>query len=513
MTDSALATSPARWRRWGAVFIACWALALATHTSGLVNPVHCDYSTWLRVAQDWHAGHALYGGVAFDNKNPTVFLVVGLIGWKEPAISLYVAETLFAAFAGSILFLALLRTKPRVALLAPMFLIAWSGTSQTFVQGQTTETAALWCDVIAISCAVLAARSGSLKLVAVSGVFAFLAFSARIPCALHVVAYWPIIVRAHRRLDRRKTLQLMAVFAGSFLAAFLAMYLLARADGYWDRFVDVTRYNFKYGAIDRIPMSTSLFRAAKVLARTGLFNPLMVLLVIFSLVLFGKRTNQPQRSTRYWMAIAITWLIAAVVAAYPGGRHYLHYYHGLWAPLSLIAAIGLGEFSRKRPTKNATRIVLRGVLVISVTVAVMQNLYGFAQWKFAKLNGSDHQTPILDAAAFLDESTDDDTPVAMYVWLDNAELYWRVRRESGTSPIPQVLTEDRLEVWSQYVIEHKTPLIVVDPSFDSRESDSEHFHQLKQVLIDDYVEIRRFGDMRFLARRDSRFADAAVEMR
>lgn len=504
MTGTALGQSSTRGRHWAAVFAAGWLLALATHTSGLVNPVHCDYSTWLRVAQDWNAGQTLYGET-FDNKNPTVFLVVGLLGWSNPAVSLYFAETLFAAFTASILFLALRRTAPRAALLAPMLLIAWSGTATTFVQGQTTETMALWCDVLAISCAVLAVRNASLGLVAVSGIFAFLAFSARIPCVIHIVAYWPIITRTNRRHGRRRTIQLMGVFAASFLGALLALYLHGQFDGYWDRFVDVTQYNLQYGAVDRIPMSASLLGTVKVLARIELANPLMVLLAVLSLPVLIRPTGKRPAGGRFWTAIAFTWLIAAVVGAYPGGRHYLHYYHTLWAPLSLIAALGLSEFSKNPKTRPAARSLIRAVAITVVGLAVLQNAYGIGKWASNRHTAADRQQPVIEAAEYLQQLTDADTPVALDLWLDNAELYWRVRRESGTFPIPQVLPGPKLKEWSKYVLENNVPILVVGPSFDARETDVEDFHRLKRSLGSEYVKIRQIGQVRFFARRGSRF--------
>eukprot|EP00913_Durusdinium_trenchii_P023342 g21920.t1 len=465
--------------------------------------------TWLRVAEDWRAGYELYG-IAFDNKNPTVFLTVGLISGANPAASHYFAETLFAAYAATMLFLALRRTAPRAAMLAPMLLIVWSGTSATFVHGQTTESAALWCDVVAVSAAVLSARNRSRSLMAISGLFAFLAFSARIPCAIHVVAYWPIVLLSWRRNGPRETWLLAAVFAGSFLAALSVVYIHGRVDGYWEGFLDVTRHNLQYGAVDRIPVTTSLIRAAKVLAQIGIANPMMVLLVIFSATTLTSRGARILRGSRFWIAIAITWLLAAVVAAYPGGRHYYHYYHPIWAPLSLIASIGLAAFARNRITRAASRLLIRAVVVTSIGLAVVQNLYGIGKWASTRGTERDPHKPVLDATAFLKGKTNADTPVAMYVWLDNAELYWRVRRESGTYPIPQVLPNDRLEIWSQHVLQKNVPLLIVDTSFLTRETDSKTFQLLKQRLKIDFVEIKQFGTLRIFARRDSRFAKAPV---
>lgn len=498
------AGQPSLPRRWAVMFAACWALALATHTSGLVQPVHCDYSTWLRVAQDWHAGKPLYGE-AFDNKNPTVFLTVGLLGWSRPAWSLYLAETLIAALAASILFVAVSRTAPRAAVLAALFLVVWTGTSATFVQGQTTETMALWADVLAVSLTVLAVRNHSYRLAAVAGLFAFYAFSVRIPAVLHLVAYWPIVVFADRRLGRQRMLRLVAVFAAGFLAGLLALYVHGRVDGYWDRFVDVTRYNFQYGAIDRVPLSASLISAAKVVTRLGLANSIMVLLVAAGLAAFGSRTRK-LRGEGLWLAVGTTWLCAALLAAFPGGRHYEHYYHPIWAPLSLIAALGCGtltrNFSRRADRRRFTWIVIGSV----VGLAVAQNLYGLGKAWTARRAGDTAEAHIAEATAYLKPKKNDGIPIAMYVWLENAELYWRTAAESGTYPIPQVLPDDRLEVWSRFVIDQKIPLLVVDASFDDRKTGSRAFEELRNMLGSTYVEIRRIGTIRIYAHQQHPFA-------
>ncbi|GAB4148519.1 MAG: hypothetical protein Tsb009_22350 [Planctomycetaceae bacterium] len=295
----------------------------------------------------------------------------------------------------------------------------------------------------------------------------------------------------------------MTAFVGSFLFGVLLMFVYGKVDGHWDRFLDVTRYNFQYGAIDRIPFSTSLIGALKILAKLAIDSELCVFLVVLTYIPMSVRGRgeDPEGSEfLVWKRVGGLWLIASIVGAFPGGRHYLHYYHVLWGPLSLLAAYGLMRIRRGDTEWFGSRKIQYTLVGTVVTLAVLQNAYGIGKWYVTRNQETNSRRRVMEIAKALRELTEADTPVAMYVWLDHAELYWRVPRNSGTYSIPHVLPDSRLEEWAREILSSKIPFLVIDESFETRSSSGKQFQKLKQVLQKDYREIRRFGSVRIFQR-------------
>ena len=170
-----------------------WALyllaTLTSHASGLWQPMHVDFSCWLRIERDWCGSRAL--PETYDKKSPWVYRLVQLIDSPQPELSCYLAESVVAATV-AVLFCAALRPAfPRIAPLAPLLLILWSGTSETFYGAQTIEAFAMWCDVAAISLLALAVHRQLPAWAFAAGACAFLAASLRQPVTIHAVAWIP----------------------------------------------------------------------------------------------------------------------------------------------------------------------------------------------------------------------------------------------------------------------------------------------------------------------------------
>jgi hypothetical protein len=481
-------------------FLLFWLCAAATHASGLVQPMHCDYSTWVRVTRDWDEGKTLYVET-YDNKQPTLFLFVRLIDSSRPAVSQYVAETLLAALGALVLRAALLQTLPAVANLVPVLVIVWSGTSETFAGGQTTEAIALWLDVAGLSMGVLAARRASAPLAAAAGLLFFLAVSFRIPCAMHAVAYLPPLWMAASRHTRRAAARLSAALVGGVVGGFLLVYWHAQAGGYWSAFVEVFQRNLQYGALQLGSLPGSLLEGGKVLLRLGIDNTAAVVLVAITLMVVVPAWRRLGESERLWLAIGTLWMIAAVVGAFPGGRHYPHYYHVLWAPWGLLAALWVPGLQRLRGgwSPAIARRVVSAVLAAVVLMAIAENAYEVGKW----LSGGRERTVRIERVAEeLRRRTDADAPLPMYVWLDWAELYWRVPRPAVKWSVPQVLPDEMLDRWAEGVLKTRPPMIVYDASFEAREAESPHLERLREVLRRDYQVICRADDLRVVARRD-----------
>ena len=219
------------------IFLLFWCLAIATHMGGwgpygagpggLGRPMHVDYSIRLRVAHDWGRGLKLYQET-YENTQPTVFLFMRLVDSSRPDVSHYLAETFLAAVAATALHRALRRTIPTCAAAAPIVLVAWSGMAPSFYGGQITEAIALWFDVIAVSCSVLCLRTGRATPALISGVSFFLMVSFRVPCALHGLAYLPIVWALFRAHGARRGAFLVLCFCGGVAVSLSALYVHAR---------------------------------------------------------------------------------------------------------------------------------------------------------------------------------------------------------------------------------------------------------------------------------------------
>ncbi len=167
---------------------------LATHFLWLIVPLPSDLDIFIRVARDWAAGATLYVDT-YDIKLPTVYGLVRLLDSSNPALTWYLAETVYMTIAATALFAAMRRAAPIAAFVPPMLMIAWTGTMGT---GQQTEAVALALDVTALSLCAIAARTGRWWLGSVAGACVALMVSFRPPTLLHLVAYAPVLWVAYR---------------------------------------------------------------------------------------------------------------------------------------------------------------------------------------------------------------------------------------------------------------------------------------------------------------------------
>jgi hypothetical protein len=488
-------------------FIFCWSVALATHFSGLYQPMHTDWSTRLRVARDWRGGAALYRET-YCNTQPVVYLWILLIDSSRPELSVYVAESTLAALSATVFCVALRRELPRAASVAPLLLIAWSGTSTTFYGGQITEAPALWCDVLALSCFALAARHGRVWLAALAGGLFCLTVGFRIPAVLNCVAWLPLLAQSARRQGFGRAIGLLLTAMLAAGGVLFALYVHGRWDGYWADFVTVLERNLRYGAIDRLPPSASLFEALRTMARILIQNSAAPVLATASLALLLSRARSLRRRQRTWLTVGLLWLSAALASAFPGGRHYDHYYHVCWAPISLISVMWLdniGVLTRGAADRRLPRVSFLswGLTAGVIGVAVLFNTYGAAK-AYRDLRAGTHRwSAIADASDYLNRTTPRDVPVLMNLWGDWAELYWRAPRPAPSLPIPHVVPQDRYGEWVSETVASPPKLIVTDGTpwrpIDGP-ADPKDLERLQRLLDRKYKQVERIGELMFLAR-------------
>lgn len=484
-----------------ALFFAC---ALATHASGLWQPMHADYSCWLRVARDWRSGAVLYRET-YDNKSPWVYRWVRIIDSARPEVSCYLAESLLAAVAATLFAAALRPALPRVALVAPLLLIVWSGTNETFYGGQTVEAFALWWDVAAVSCWALAAHKGSAAWALAAGACLFLVVAFRPPAAVHVIAWIPFGVLLWRRHERGVAWRTLAgAIAGA--AAMLGLFCLdaARSD-FASELPHVLSRNFSYGALDRVSFGASLWAACTSVARMLLGNPVVPLFVVLTFVVWWRAPRSMPARQKAWFLAAVLWSGAALAGAWPGGRHYLHYYHLLWPALAVLAVFWLTRSWDFALARRVQGKLCLGVAAGSIAVAVLQQSYLAAKAWRDRATGQDPQTAVLEAAGFLEHASGENTPLVAHVWLDRAELYWRVPRPAPSFAIPHVLPGELFDQWAEATLADPPEFIVWDGTpwegIDGPPS-ADVAKRLESLLATRYRKIKQFGDLA-VYRRDT----------
>jgi hypothetical protein len=512
--------------RWGSpavtryirLFALYWIIALATHAEGLYQPMHNDLSVRLRVARDWRAGLKLYEET-YENTQPTYFLFILLADSARPEITHYLAETFLAAIAALSLYAAMRRTAPRCAMVAPVLLIAWTGIGGTFYGGQITEGVSIWFDVIAMCLFFEAVRKNCCTLAFLSGISFFLMVSIRIPCVLHAVAYTPLLWVVYRDHGMRRAIWMLSAFLGGIILALAVMILHALHYSYFHPFLQVLARNFEYAAGSRTPLPVSLERAWATISGIIHANPAFLILMAPSILVFLPKAFGPLRHERLWFWVSLLWLAAALASAFPGGRHFAHYYHVSWPPVSVLSVLWLSRMGLFAREPRFRRRVAWGLTIAFAAMAIVLNVRGFAR---ETLRDDPPRVAIQQAADYLNQITTPDERVPVPVWGQWAELWWRAPHPPVTPCFaPQcfyVINREMFEEWVRTMIDRPPPLIVADESLigplshgspydntEFRPPAGHALYHLRDLVDENYVEIKRIDDLSFLARRNGPF--------
>jgi hypothetical protein len=491
----------------------CYVLCLATHGAGLYEPMHCDYSCRLRIARDWQQGAALYRET-YCNTQPIVYLAILAVDSSNPAVTCYLAETLLAAVACVVFWSALRKRLPVAAPVIPLLLIVFSGVSSTFCGGQITEAPALWCDILGFSLFAMALQKGrsalpseqrlAVVLAFLSGGFYLCEVGFRIPSAINAAACLPLLWEQRRHWKLALTLSGAAITGA--VAAFFAFFLHGWALGYWGDFVGVFQRNLAYGSLDRVPLAASAFAGLKTLARIHVANTIPVLLLTVSATTLIWRRGGLRRAEKTMLGVAIFWLVAALISAFPGARHYDHYYHLCWPAITIGGCLWLGPLRRKLVARQIVAPLRGGLVAGALLAGLLIHLYSGAKALRDYHTGNHAWNAIEQAAAFLDEHVGREEPVTMNLWGDWAELYWRTSRPSPGLPVPHVIPRDLYSDWMaavlanppKWIVTDGTPLEPIDVSLHPDEES--RLRLLRERILVEYREVQRYGEVRILAR-------------
>ena len=493
------------------------AITLLTHLRWLISPLPSDLDLWIRVARDWAGGSKLYVE-AFDIKLPPVFWLVRLLDSSNPALTWYLAEAAYMTIAATALFAAMRRAAPIAAFVAPILMIVWTGVMGT---GQGTEAVALALDVTALSLCVIATHTKRWWLTLIAGVCAGLMIAFRPPTLLHLVAYLPVLWVAYLTHGRSFAARAGAGFLAGVAVIVFAVIAHAIAFGYWAPFLDIMRRNAIYASVSGIPLGRSIWlffdRIAKLLMGWHA-APLLAMLTLAAAA-SRWRALQSLRRGRLWLVVAVLWLAAAAAGTFPGGRHFEHYYHTLWAPLAVLGALWLTVAFPERSRRPVATGLVAALLVYTVGYATIDTVCLVVAKKQAGMAPGTNKI-VRSVATDLNRLIPPGEIAPVCVWSQWAELLWRVRRPSLTPALVPILfldmAPDLFDQWVAAMLAHPPNIVVFDywgmgPSSRAREmyKGRPRLNELQKMLGGDYVEIRRWDDLYVLARRGGPYDPAA----
>jgi hypothetical protein len=349
-----------------------------------------------------------------------------------------------------------------------------------------------------------------------AGISFFLMVSFRVPCIFHALAYAPLLWLAYRDHGFRRALGLVLAFSGGISLALAALILHALSHSYLSAYFKVLARNFQYASGGEITFSESLVRAWGTISAIARVNPAFFILMTISLLVSLPKVFGPLRHERLWLWIGLLWLAAALASAFPGGRHWDHYYHVAWPSVCVLSALWIsraGLFPKKHQIR---RRIAWGLTIAATAMAVVVNGRGFLSQTF-RIDSP--RRAIARAVDFLDQTTRSDSPVPVCVWQPWSELYWRIPRPSVSRCIAPycfyIIQREMFDEWVQAMIDRPPALIVADGSLVGPSAShwpyqdpqflppaGHPFYQLRQMVDENYIEIHRIDDLSFLARRN-----------
>jgi hypothetical protein len=176
----------------------------------------------------------------------------------------------------------------------------------------------------------------------------------------------------------------------------------------------------------------------------------------------------------------------------------------------------MGLFARE---PRFRRRVAWGLTIAFAAMAIVLNVRGFAR---ETLRDDPPRVAIQQAADYLNQITTPDERVPVPVWGQWAELWWRAPHPPVTPCFaPQcfyVINREMFEEWVRTMIDRPPPLIVADESLigplshgspydntEFRPPAGHALYHLRDLVDENYVEIKRIDDLSFLARRNGPF--------
>ncbi len=150
---------------------------------------------------------------------------------------------------------------------------------------------------------------------------------------------------------------------------------------------------------------------------------------------------------------------------FPSGRHYEHYYHPLWAPLDILAALWLTIVFPGRRRRPVALWLALALVVFTVGYAALDTArVAVSKAQAGMVPGTNQMVRMV--ADDLNRLIPPDEVAPMCVWSHWAEINWRVRRRSVTPALVPILfvdmAPDLFDQWTTAMIERRPDVVVFD---------------------------------------------------
>jgi hypothetical protein len=429
-----LATSPpelhqprGKSQRWAwIVAVVLLGLAAVTHIDGLFGALHCDGSAWLYMAQQRDRGSLPYRDL-WENKLPPIFLVYRLAWksgfWRE---LLYVLDVgLIAASAWFLWRAALIFLRMSAALTAACVYILATAHPALHYGGAITEAFALPLAVLGTSFAMLYRRAGGKSYPVLAGLAWSWAVAFRMPAILSALALIPLLAGKGLVSSQGTRLNLLAGMTGGAFVGVVLVLLDPLVAGYAWELIDVcVVWAFRY-AVHDTPSFVSWAEAWRLFARNLLIWGGLHAAAALGLLCGVARLHRRDAWTRIAVLCVLCWYLGDLLSTFPTLHQYAHNHYMTLASCSLGAAL-LCDTRLVWPNCPRRLAFVPGIILI-----------GYSCWTLTvsllpKTREHSAVAGVAEAAEYLRRVTGSDERLLFWVWLDEAELLWRLDRPSAS---------------------------------------------------------------------------------
>lgn len=491
------------WRMAAGVFV----LAAVTHVDGWFGPMHCDASAWLYIAQQRDRGLVPYRDL-WENKPPPIIMLYRL-AWKLGHVraACFVFDVGLIALSGWFLWrVAATFLQPVSAVTAALLYVLITAHPSLHYGGGITEAYALPFAVLGFCLAALYRLSGGGWRAFACGVAWSWAIAFRMPAIVSLVSLLPLCqCRCDAARGGTRSGLCAAVVAGGAAGGLLAVLDPIVGEYFWE-FLDVcVLWNVRY-AMHETPSATVSWNTAlgRFLSNLSIWGGLHVA-ALLGFVVFWTRRARFSAWTRVVVLAGMCWYFADLLGTFPTLHQYPHHHYMTLGSLALAAAVCMDQMIGNRG---------RWGLVRYAPVAMAVGYAGVIWFVHVreKLPEARDVPGVREAAAFLRHSTRPDEPVLLWVWHEEAELFWRVDRPPAARhfmpaaafvydlEMAQRTCEEMLNSPPRYIADSSPylPLLGMPPDIVP----ATRYEAIRARYRDLYEPVTRFGRIAIYRRKD-----------
>jgi hypothetical protein len=397
-------------------------LAAITHIDGLFGPLHCDGSAWLYMAQQRDRGLLPYRDL-WENKLPPMFLVYRLAwtlgSWRY---LFYAWDVCLIAVSACYLWrTAFTFVRAPCALTASMLYVIATAHPALHYGAAITEAYALPLVVLGFCFAALYRYGGGRWYPVLAGAAWTWGVCFRMPAVLSGVALVPFFLGGGppSRNGSRRAL-LVGMVCGVVLGLFF-MLIDPVVTGYWGDLFDIcVVWALRY-AVHGTPSMVDWPRALGSFAHNLSIWWGLHFAAIMGLFCGVVRLNRLDAWKRLAILSLLCWYVGDLLSTFPTLHQYSHNHYMTLGSLSLAAALFCDVLTGRPARWHGLLWVPSAVLIGYASCVWIANI-------LPKTRLAPAAPGVVEAAEYLRQMTEPDEPVLLWVWLDEAELLWRVNR-------------------------------------------------------------------------------------